>query len=215
MRVFNSTIGKVLGGQMEGAVAMASEAAELVGRHGGDVRFFLAGAGEEVNSTLFSIEYDSPEALGQAFDAMAIDAELPVFMARLNGAGSPSVTTAQTMAMEMPIGRTPKAGKGGILEVHTSRVNPGRMEQVISEAAEVCEFVEANGAVNAQLLQLTYAGLASGMTVLTWELENMVTHARMSSEWFSEAGLALQMKLMTSNPASMTVSSALYNEIPL
>ena len=68
MRVFSSTIGKVRDGQMDGVVATAGEAAKLVGRHGGDVRFFLAGAGEEVNSTLFSIEYDSPEALGRAAD---------------------------------------------------------------------------------------------------------------------------------------------------
>jgi hypothetical protein len=56
IRVFNSTIGKVRDGQLEGAVTAAGEAAKLVGRHGGDVRFFVAGAGEEVNSTLFSIE---------------------------------------------------------------------------------------------------------------------------------------------------------------
>jgi len=215
MRVFYSTISKVRDGQMEGAVAMAGEAAKLVGRHGGDVRFFLAGAGEEVNSTLFSIEYESPEALGRVFDELADDTELQAFMTRLNGTGSPTVITSQNMAMEMPIGRTPKAGKGGILEVHTGRVNPGRMEEVISQSAEVCEFVEANGAVNARLLQLTYAGPASGMTAFTWELENMRAHAHMAAAWFSQAGLALQARMMTANPASVPVSSALYNEIPL
>ena len=215
MRVFNSTIGKVKDGQFEGAVAIAGEAAKLVGRHGGDVRFFVVGAGDEANTTVFSIEYESPEAMGRAFDKLGEDADLQAFMTRVNGPKSPSVITAQSIGMELPLGRTPKAGKGRILEVHTARPNPGRMEQIITEAAEVCEFVEANGAVNARLLQLTYAGMASGMTAFSWELENMTAHARMASAWFSDAGVALQAKMMTTDPASVPVASALYNEIPL
>jgi len=81
--------------------------------------------------------------------------------------------------------------------------------------AEVCAFVEANGAVNARLLRLTYAGPASGMTAFTWELESMQAHARLAAAWFSPAGVALQAKMMTADPASVPVSSALYNEIPL
>ena len=65
MRAFYSTNGKVQGGQLEAAVGTAAEAAKLLGSHGGDIRFFLAGAaGEDVNGTLFSQEYESPEALG-------------------------------------------------------------------------------------------------------------------------------------------------------
>jgi hypothetical protein len=45
--------------------------------------------------------------------------------------------------------------------------------------------------------------------------ENMVAHARMASAWFSDAGVALQAKMMTTDPASVPVASALYNEIPL
>jgi hypothetical protein len=51
--------------------------------------------------------------------------------------------------------------------------------------------------------------------ILTWEVENMQTHARMASAWFTDAGLALQAKSMTANPASVQVSSELWNEIPL
>jgi len=82
-------------------------------------------------------------------------------------------------------------------------------------AAEVCEFLEANGALNARLLQLTYAGMASGMTALTWEVENMQAQANLGSAWFSDAGLALQARTNGANPASMPISSALYNRIPL
>jgi hypothetical protein len=79
----------------------------------------------------------------------------------------------------------------------------------------VCEFVEANGAVNARAIQLTYAGMASGLTALTWEVENMTAQAHLGSAWFSDAGLALQARVNGENPASATVSSALYNAIPL
>ena len=216
MRAFYSTNGKVQGGQLEAAIATAAEAAKLLGSHGGDIRFFLAGAaGEEVNGTLFSQEYESPEALGAAFDALGDDAELQALLSRLSTPGSPTVLTSQSMGIEMPLGRTPKAGRGSILEVHTSRINPGRAEDVVTEAAEVCGFVEKNGAINARCIQLTYAGMASGMVALIWEHENMAAQARTGAAWFTDAGVALQMRSMGATPATTRVSSALYNEVPL
>ncbi len=164
---------------------------------------------------MFSIDYDSPEALGRAFDAMADDTELQALMVRLSGAASPTTITSQVMGMELPIGRDPKPGQGGVLEVHTSKVNPGKMGQFLAESAEVCEFVEANGAVNARAIQLTYAGMSSGLTALTWEVENMAAQARLGSAWFSDAGLALQTRASGPDAASVTVSSAIYNAIPL
>ncbi len=171
-------------------------------------------AGEQVNSTLFSIEFESPEALGEAFDKMNEDSDLQAFTMRVNGPKSPSVITSQSMAMELPV-RSPKAGQGTVLEVHTGKVNPGRMEEFISQSIEVCDFVESHGAVNARVLQLTYAGLASGMTALTWEHENMAAHAAVGSAWFSDAGLALQAKANGPNPPSTPLSSALYTAIPV
>ncbi len=195
---------------------MAGEAAKLVGSHGARVRFFLASAaGEEVNSTLFAMEFDSPEALGQTFDDLADDAELQALMTRLNGPKSPSAVTSQSMGYEVPTGRTPKPGQGPVLEVHSMRIVPGRMAEVISQAAEICEFVESNGAVNARLVQLSYAGMASGIAALTWEVDNMVANARLGSAWFSDAGMALQAKSMTADPPSVPVASALWNEVPL
>ena len=179
MRVFHTTSGKVQGGQLEAAVGTAVEAAKLLSSYGGDIRFYVAGAaGEDVNGTLFTQEYESPEALAEAFDALADNAELQALLNRLNAPGSPTMITSQSMGMEVPIGRTPKAGRGSILEVHTSHINPGRTEDAIAEAVEVCDFVEANGAINARLLQLTYAGMASGLMAFTFEHENMRAHAR-------------------------------------
>ena len=173
MRVFHSTNGKVQGGQLEAAVGTAAEAAKLLGAHGGEIRFFLTLAGgEDVNGTLFSQEYESPEALGAAFYLLGDDVELQAPLSRLSAPGSPTMITSQSMGMEMPLGRTPKAGRS-ILEVHTSHINPGRAQDAVTEAAEVCAFVEDNGAVNARCIQLTYAGMASGLIALTWEHENM------------------------------------------
>jgi hypothetical protein len=217
MRVFHSTNGKVQGGQLEGAIAAAGEAAKLLSSTGGEIRFFVAGvAGEEVNGTVFTIEYESAEALGAASDALNEDIELQALLNRLNAPTSPIVITSQTMGMEMPIGRTPKAGRGSILEVHTLHVTPGRIVDAVAEAAEVCEFMEANGAVNARLIQLTYAGMASGLLALTCEHENMRAHARAGEAWMSDAGMALQMKTMGSAaPSTTRVMSGLYTEIPL
>ena len=216
MRVFHTTSGKVQGGQLEAAVGTAVEAAKLLSSYGGDIRFYVAGAaGEDVNGTLFTQEYESPEALAEAFDALADNAELQALLNRLNAPGSPTMITSQSMGMEVPIGRTPKAGRGSILEVHTSHINPGRTEDAIAEAVEVCDFVEANGAINARLLQLTYAGMASGLMAFTFEHENMRAHARASAAWFTDAGMAIQMKSMSAAPATTRVMSALYNEVPL
>jgi hypothetical protein len=151
MRVGQVVTSRVKGGQVEAAVTAAVEIAGLVRRHGGDVHFHLTTvAGEDVNSTVFSIDYESPEALGAAFDAMADDAEIQAFTTRFNGPDSPSEVTSTSMTMELPLGRDPKPGQGGILEVHLGKPNPGRIADVLNEAAEVCEFVEANGAVNAR-----------------------------------------------------------------
>jgi len=216
MQAFHSTNGKVKEGQVEAAVASAVEAAKLLGPHGGDTRFYLTLAGgEDVNGTLFSQEYESPEALSAAIDAMADNAELQALVARLNGPGSPVVITSQSMGIDIPLGRTPKAGRGSILEVHTSHINPGRFEDAIAESAEVCAFVEENGAVNARCIQLTYAGMASGMLALVWEHENMAAQARTAAAWSTDAGIALQMRSMGASPSTTRVTSALYNEVPL
>jgi hypothetical protein len=216
MRVFHSTSGKVQNGQLEEAITAAGEAAKLLSPHGGEIRFFLAGAaGEEVNGTVFSQEYESPEALGAAFDALADDAEVTALMARLSAPGSPTVITSQAMGMEVPIGWTSAGGRGRILEVHTSQITPGRSADALAEAAEVCGFLEKNGARNARLVQLTYAGMASGLTALTFEHEDMRAQARAAEAWLSDEGVALQAKTMSATPSTTRVSSALYNEVPL
>lgn len=216
MRVFHSTTATVQDGRLEEATAIAGEASKLIGRHGGDCRFFLAApaAGEAVNVTVFAVEYDSPEVMGTAFDELGTDVELQTLLTRLNGPGSPSRITAQMMGFELPIGRTPKPGRGTLLAVHTVRVRPGRMADAIAEAARVCEFVEANGAVNARAIQITYGGMMSGVCALSWELDNMRADARLAQAWLSPAGAALSTLDRVDSPVTL-LGSALYTEVPL
>ena len=213
MKAFFSTTARVLEGQLDTAIATTADAAKVVGRHGGEVRFFMAiAAGEQVDSTLFSIEYESPEALAEAFDAMNADPELHRIRTEARG----SAQTSASMGIEVPTGHTPTPGRGSILEIHASQVKPGRMGEFLTDAADVCAFVEANGALNARVLQLTYAGMSSGITSLIWEHENMAAAARVGAAWFTEAGLAIQAKGPgATDGSSVTVASMLYNEVPL
>ena len=216
MRVSHVTIARVQAGQLEAATGMAGEAAKLIGRHGGDVRFFLAGAaGEDVNTTAFSIEYGSSEELGRAFDELGSDMELQAFTTRVNAPDSPSELRSQMMMMEVPIRQTSRPGRGSILEIHTTRVTPGRLEEALGESVEVCDFVESAGALNARLIMATYAGLASGLYSLVWEHENMRAQVRVAEAWSSPKGLEIQARSLSASPSSTRVSSALYNEVPL
>lgn len=215
MRVMYSTIAQVRDGRVEEAVGLAVDAAAVMRRFGAEVRFFMSMAsGEQVNSTVFSLEFDGPEAAGEAFDKMGGDPDVLGITARTNNADSPSLITSQNMAIDIPV-RTPKAGQGGILEVHTNSVHPGRMEVALSQSIDVCDFVEANGALNARILQLTYAGAGTGMMVLTWEVANMAAHAELAAAWFADDGIALQTRASAADKPSTTVSSALYNTIPI
>ena len=89
------------------------------------------------------------------------------------------------------------------------------MDDFVTQSAEVCDFVEDHGAVNARAIQVTYGGLASGVTVVTWEVEDMRHHAELAAAWFSDAGQAITTRAMGASAPTTTLSSALYTAIPL
>ena len=215
MRVMYTTVAQVKTGQMEAAIGLAAESAAIMRRHGADVRLFLsAAAGEQIDTTLMSLEFESPDAMAEAFDSVGEDTEQQAFMARLHSPDAPTVMTNQAMSMVLPI-RAPAEGQGGLLEVHTNTVHPGRFEDYVAQSLEVCDFVEANGAVNARVIQLTYAGMASGMSAITWEVENWRAQAGLGAAWMSDAGIALQEKANGANAPSASLSSAIYMSIPI
>jgi hypothetical protein len=43
----------------------------------------------------------------------------------------------------------------------------------------------------------------------------MAAQARAGAAWFTDQGVALQMRSMGKDPATTRVASALYNEVPL
>jgi hypothetical protein len=53
------------------------------------------------------------------------------------------------------------------------------------------------------------------MVALIWEHENMAAQARAGAAWFTDQGVALQMRSMGKDPATTRVPSALYNEVQL
>ena len=95
-------------------------------------------------------------------------------------------------------------------------MHPGRLEEFLTDAVEVCEFAEANGAVNARVIELTYAGLASGMVAFCWELER---HERARQDVgglvHRRRNRVLQAKGTCADATSTMISSALYRDIPL
>lgn len=149
--------------------------------------------------------------MARAFDGMNKDPELHRLRTQVSGGAQMSTS----MSIEVPTGHTSTPGRGSILEVHTAQVHPGRMEDYLAEAAEVCAFVEAQGALNARVLQLTYAGMSSGLASMLWEHENMASQAKVGAAWFTDAGLAIQARGMGADATNTRVASMLFNEIPL
>lgn len=215
MRAFYSTTARVHDGQLEKSIASSAAAKKVVGRHGGDVRLFVSvAAGEQADSTLFSVEYDDAEAMGRAFDAMNADPDLNKIRGSVAGL---STITSTAMGYELPTGYTSKGGRGTVLEIHNFQVKPGRMEEFLATAAESCAFIEANGGLNATVLQLAYAGLATGLACLAWQHENMEAHARTAAAWSTDAGMAIQAKTgpFAADPAIVASGSMLLTEVPL
>jgi hypothetical protein len=213
MRAFFTTMSKVGPGQLDTAIATAADAAKVVGAHGGDVRlFYPLAAGEQVDTTLFTVEYDSVETMAAAFDELNRDPEVH----RLRTlAASGGTQTSTSMSIEVPTAHAPGGGRGSVFEVHVVEVVPGRVEHALADAADVCDFVEANGAINARVVQLAYSGRSSGQLAMFWEHEDMAGNARLSAAWFGETGLKLQARSTGAHAPTTRLGSYLYNEVPL
>lgn len=213
MRVIHSTMSQIKPGQLDAAIANAAEAAALIRPHGAEVRYFVALiAGEAVNTAVFTSVYESPEAMGKAFDTMTSDPAIAEYAARAFGPDAPTTIVSQTVSAERAAARSGRATHGTILETHVNQIHPGRDADFVANSIKVCDFVEAHGATNASVLQLTYAGAATGLGTVTWELEDMRAQATLANAWISTDGVALQAKVNES-PASTLVSSAMYRSI--
>jgi hypothetical protein len=107
-------------------------------------------------------------------------------------------------------------GRGAVVEVHLSPPVPGRLEAALAMCAKVCEFAEANGAVNARTFQLSYAGMLSGVWGESWETADWLVSGRLGTAWMSDpTGLEIQTRSLGVDSPSTQVSSAVYQDIPL
>src|SRR4051812_39100177 len=214
----DSVIGRVKPGRMEDHLAMGDEAVKLYERLGArNVRLAMAiASGEPAGTFTFSAEFESGEAWGDAGDAINSDAEFQAFVSRVSAAEAPSEIMQFTTASEIPL-RENNPALGTVVEVHVTRPIPGKFEQGLEQAVRVCELVEGHGATNARLFQLGFAGLGSGMQVVSWECADMKTQGRLLDAWTTDpemVELAMQSRFgdqVTATP----VFDGLYAVVPI
>ncbi|MBV8983783.1 MAG: hypothetical protein JO248_05015 [Acidimicrobiia bacterium] len=217
-RVQDSVVGRVKPGRMEDHLAMGVEVVKLFDRLGAEhPRLCMAIASGEPSGTFtFSTEYPSGEAWGEVGDAVNADAEFQAFIARVSAENAPSEILQFNTATEIPL-RENNPTLGTIISVHVSRPIPGKFEEGLEQARRACELVERAGATNARCWQMGYAGMGSGMTMLSFEFADAKTCGRVGDMWNTDTDmveLAMQSRFgdaITSTP----VFDGLYQVVPI
>jgi hypothetical protein len=217
MAVIQSSIARVNPGRFDDFLEMSREAIKLHERLGVDARLLIATvAGEATGLTVFSTEHANLDEYGEYAESAAADSELQSLVTRSRGADSPVSNEQVSLASELPLGRTPRAGRGSVVEIHVTRPTPGRMEEVVALATRVCDFVEANGASNARTFQLGYAGSGTGMLMSSWEYETVRAWTGAADAWNSDPeGQEIAASSLVADPSSTLVFSGVYSEIPI
>ncbi|HUC35534.1 MAG TPA: hypothetical protein VMR97_00255 [Acidimicrobiales bacterium] len=218
MAVIQSVISRVQPGRFEDMLGLGLEVTKLYERLGCDTtRLMIAGiAGEVSGQCVFSSEHESMTEYGAFQERLMADSEMQSILSRVRSAESPVTLEQQSIAGEIPLGRTPKAGRGSVVEVHVSTVTPGRLEDVLALGRRVCDFVEANGALNARNFQMAYAGTGTGMMMASWEHESLSAWGKTSDAFQNDPeGQAIAASVSAPNPPSTLVFSGVYTEIPL
>lgn len=216
--VQDSVVGRVKPGRMEDHLAMGVEAVKLFERLGArNVRLAMAVAtGEPGGTFTFSSEYESGEAWGEVGDAINNDAEFQAFVSRVSAVDAPSEIIQFNSATEVPL-RQNNPTLGTIVEIHVTRPIPERFQQGLEVATRLCELIEARGATNARLFNLSFSGMGTGLQVLSWEHENMKACGRLGDQWSSDPELAeLAMRAQYGDLMTGTqVFSGLYQVVPI
>jgi len=217
-RVLDSVVGRVKPGRMEDHLGMAVEVVKLFERLGAESpRLAMAVAtGEPAGTFTFSTEYASGEAWGEVADTLNADAEFQAFIARVSSPEAPSEILQFSTANEIPL-RENNPTHGNVIDVHVTRPLPGKFEEGLVQAARVCELVEQHGGTNARVWQMGYAGLGSGLSMLTWETADLKTHGRLQDAWASVPEMAdIAMKSRFGNEITAApVFDGLYQVVPI
>jgi hypothetical protein len=203
---------------MEDHLAMGVEVVKLFDRLGAkNPRLAMAiASGEPAGTFTFSTEYETGEAWGEVADAINADAEFQAFIQRVSAPEAPSDILQFTTANEIPL-RENNPALGNVIEVHVTRPLPGKFEDGLAQGTRVCELVEQHGATNARMWQMGYAGLGSGMSMLSWETPDLKTHGRLQDLWASDpemADIAMKSRFGTEMTAA-PVFDGLYQVVPI
>ena len=217
-RVLDSVVGRVKPGRMEDHLAMGVEVVKLMDRLGAqNPRLAMAiASGEPAGTFTFSTEYESGEAWGEISDAINADAEFQAFIQRVSAPEAPSDILQFTTATEIAL-RENNATLGTVIEVHVTRPIPGKFEEGLAQATRVCELVEQNGATNARLWNMGYAGLGSGLQMMSWETADLKTQGRLQDAWErvpEMADIAIRYRYGTEMTAT-GVFDGLYQVVPI
>lgn len=218
MAVIHSSISRVKPGRLEDVLSMTLECLKVQERLNVTTGRLLTAAlaGEASGLSVFSTEFEDIDEYARYAEVAGQDQEMQSLFGRAQAADSPVVIEQQSLATEVPLGRTPRSGRGSVVEVHVSRPTPGQLEAALAMARRVCDFVEANGALNARLFQLGYSGAGSGSLMSSWEFNDIKAWAKVTRAWETEPeGQTIAASLTNANPATTLVFSGLYSEIPL
>ena len=218
MTVLSSVAGRVQPGRYEEFLSQGLEISKLYERHGAEnVRLMEAiSAGEASGSWTFSAEFENGERYGTFLEEIIQDLEMQQFLARMRSAESPTVIEQQSIATEVPLDRKRKQGHGDVVEIHVSRVTPGRIEESLKSATAACTFAERHGARNARLWQLGYSGTGSGLFMVSWEFATLRAQGKAMDAWNTEPkGQAIAADALGATPPSTLVFSGLYMTVPV
>jgi hypothetical protein len=218
MSIVQTTVSRAKAGRRHDAIAMALEAAKLLERHGApDNRLLVAGmAGEMAGTHVFTTDFETGEAWGEFNDSLGSDAELEALLDRATAEDSPVELLSQSVANEIPLGRTGSRERGAVVEAYISRPLPGRFDGALELANAAFDFVDAHGGTNCRLMQLMNAGTLTECLVASWELESMKMAGRLGDAYANEPEGQRVFELLTGANAPVTpVSSGIYREITL
>lgn len=217
-RVLDSVLGRVKPGRMDDHLGMAVEVVKLFERLGAESpRLAMAiASGEPAGTFTFSTEYPSASRWGEIGDTINNDAEFQAFITRVSSPEAPSDIMQFSTATEIPLRETDPT-RGNVISVHVTRPITGMLEQVLESAVRASELIERAGATNVRLWQMGYAGLGSGLQMLTYEVADLKTLGRLGDKWESDPEMmefAMQSRFgdaVTSTP----VFDGLYQVVPI
>jgi hypothetical protein len=203
--------------RLEDAIELSRQAAKMTGRHGAEARLLTADlAGEQTGTMVFLIEFESIDRYAALSEELDSDAELRQLQISLTRSTSPVVILSTSLSVEIPLPGTHKQGRGNLVEVHITRVNPGRFEAALEETSKAASLLEKAGAVNVQAFQMILAGMQSGSVGLAAEWPSVRAQAQSANIWATDpVGIELSTAMLNGTSAVSLISSALYRDIPL